>query len=56
MGGIGAAILGPNGAPLGALSIAALNERIESREPALAGALRDEVQAIAQSWLPEQVA
>jgi len=54
MGGIGAAILGPSGAPLGALSIAALNERIESREPALAEALQSEVQAISRAWLPEQ--
>lgn len=50
MGGIGMAIRGPQGTPLAAISIAALNERITQREKELADALREEVQRIEQSW------
>ncbi|MGY8524320.1 IclR family transcriptional regulator [Paracidovorax citrulli] len=47
MGGIAVALPGPDGYPLGALSIAALNERIVSRESAMAKALRREADGIA---------
>lgn len=50
MGGIGIALPGPDGYPLGALSIAALNERITEREAALARALRREADAITAAW------
>ncbi|RZT42096.1 IclR family transcriptional regulator [Cupriavidus agavae] len=52
MGGVGIALPGPDGYPLGAISIAALNERITEREPALARALRREADAIAALWHP----
>lgn len=52
MGGLGLAIKGPNGQPIAALSIAALTERIVSREHELAAALQEEVHAIEQAWLP----
>lgn len=42
MGGIAAPILGTDGRPVAALSIAALNERIAEREAALGAALRRE--------------
>ena len=50
MGGIAVPILGPDGHSMGALSVAALSERITSREQALAGALRAEASAIARHW------
>ncbi|AZG14398.1 IclR family transcriptional regulator [Cupriavidus pauculus] len=50
MGGIGIALPGPDGYPLGAISIAALNERIADREAALARALRREADTIAALW------
>nr|WP_315593945.1 helix-turn-helix domain-containing protein [uncultured Cupriavidus sp.] len=50
MGGIGIALPGPDGYPLGAISIAALNERITDREAALARALRREADAIGAAW------
>ena len=50
MGGIGIALPGPDGYPLGAISIAALNERIAEREPALARALRREADAVSAAW------
>ena len=43
MGGIAMPILGEDGRPLAAISIAALSDRIVSREDALASALRHEV-------------
>ncbi|WP_454727469.1 MULTISPECIES: IclR family transcriptional regulator [Cupriavidus] len=52
MGGIAIALPGPDGYPLGAISIAALNERITEREPALARALRREAEAVSAAWLP----
>lgn len=45
MGGIAMPILGLDGAPVGAISIAALSERIRAREAALAAALKREVAA-----------
>lgn len=45
MGGIAMPILGLNGAPIGAISIAALSGRIKSREDALAAALKKEIAA-----------
>ncbi|MBP0636045.1 helix-turn-helix domain-containing protein [Cupriavidus sp. AcVe19-6a] len=50
MGGIAIALPGPDGYPLGAISIAALNERITSREAAMARALRREADAICEHW------
>lgn len=50
MGGIGAAILDPEGRPVGALSIAALNERILTREAALAQALLREATVCQVRW------
>jgi DNA-binding IclR family transcriptional regulator len=52
MGGIAIALPGPDGYPLGAISIAALNERITDREAAMARALRREADAISQAWRP----
>lgn len=52
MGGIAVALPDPDGYPLGAISIAALNERITEREPALARALRREAEAICAAWTP----
>ena len=46
MGGIAVALPDPDGYPLAALSIAALNERISERETALARALRREADAV----------
>lgn len=46
MGGIGVPILAPGGDPLGALSIAALSERIGARREALVTALRREAARI----------
>ena len=50
MGGIGVAILDPEGRPVAALSIAALNERILTREQALAQALRHEATVCQVRW------
>ena len=50
MGGIAVPIPGPDGRPLGALSVAALSERIAMREPALVAGLRAEAAAIAAPW------
>ncbi|WP_439687726.1 IclR family transcriptional regulator [Cupriavidus oxalaticus] len=50
MGGIAIALPGPHGYPLGAISIAALNERITGREAAMARALRREADAICEHW------
>lgn len=50
MGGIAIALPGPDGYPLGALSIAALNERITGREAAMARALRREADAVCANW------
>lgn len=50
MGGIGIALPGPDGYPLGAISIAALNERIVERETTLARALRREADGICAPW------
>jgi len=52
MGGLGVAVRGPSGRPIAALSIAALNERIESRETELAHALLQEACDIERSWWP----
>jgi len=50
MGGIAVPILGSDGRPLGALSVAALSERIATREQALAAALQAEAAAVAGFW------
>nr|WP_312756176.1 IclR family transcriptional regulator [Pulveribacter sp.] len=50
MGGIAAAILDPQGRPVAALSIAALNERILGREAALAQALLREATVCQVRW------
>lgn len=50
MGGIAVPILGPDRRPLGALSIAALTDRIRSREQALAEALYREANACSAAW------
>ncbi|MFC4431351.1 IclR family transcriptional regulator [Cupriavidus respiraculi] len=47
MGGIAIALPGPDGRALGAISIAALNERITERESAMARALRREADGVA---------
>jgi len=47
MGGIGVPVLGPDGRPIAALSIAALSERISPRLDELVAALRKEAQQIA---------
>lgn len=57
MGGIAVAVLAPNGRPLAALSIAALSDRIQSREAELAASLKKEAAAIGarlaeQDWGP----
>jgi DNA-binding IclR family transcriptional regulator len=46
MGGVGMPILGTDGRPVGALSIAALNERIEERRDLLVAAMREAAQAL----------
>jgi DNA-binding IclR family transcriptional regulator len=50
MGGIAVPVLGPDGRPMGALSVAALSERIAAREAVLAAGLRAEVATIAACW------
>jgi DNA-binding IclR family transcriptional regulator len=52
MGGLGVAVRGPSGRAIGALSVAALNERIEPREQELAQALAEEARAIERAWMP----
>jgi len=52
MGGLGVAVRGPSGRAIAALSVAALNERIESREDELAQALTQEARDIERSWWP----
>ncbi|ANN76250.1 IclR family transcriptional regulator [Bordetella flabilis] len=52
MGGLGVAVRGPTGHPIAALSIAALNERIEGRESELAAALAAQAQEIEHAWMP----
>lgn len=56
MGGIAVPILGPNGRPMGALSVAALSDRIATREAALAAELRAEAANIAAYWDVQDVA
>lgn len=53
MGGVGVSFCSPSGAPIGALSIAALTERITGREAELAHALRAEALLLEQVWMPE---
>ena len=50
MGGIAVPILGADGRPVAAVSIAALTERITSREEALAAALKREVAECEAAW------
>jgi len=50
MGGIAMPILGGDGRPVAAISIAALTDRISSREEALAAALKREVAACESLW------
>lgn len=52
MGGLGVAVRAPGGQPIAALSVAALSERIATREAELAQALIDEALAIEHAWLP----
>ena len=49
-GGIAVPILNYEGQPLGALSIAALSERLRSREARLARRLKDEARRISSAW------
>ena len=53
MGGAAVAVLDPDGRPLAALSIAALTDRIQSREAALAASLKKEA-AVISARLAEQ--
>jgi hypothetical protein len=50
MGGIAMPILGADGRPVAAIAIAALTERITSREEALAAALKREVAECVAAW------
>jgi DNA-binding IclR family transcriptional regulator len=50
MGGIAVPVLGADGRPVAAISIAALTERIVSREEALAAALKREVAECETAW------
>jgi DNA-binding IclR family transcriptional regulator len=52
MGGLGVAVRGPSGRAIAALSVAALSERIASREEELAHALNAEARAIERAWMP----
>lgn len=52
MGGLGVAVRGPSGRAIAALSVAALSERVESREQELAQALAAEARAIERAWMP----
>lgn len=51
MGGIAVALHDPDGHPIGAISIAALSDRITEREEKLALALRREAAAVSEAWL-----
>lgn len=51
MGGIAVALHDPDGYPIGAISIAALSDRISEREETLALALRREAAAVSEAWL-----
>jgi DNA-binding IclR family transcriptional regulator len=51
MGGIAVALYDPDGYPIGAISIAALSDRISEREETLALALRREAAAVSEAWL-----
>jgi DNA-binding IclR family transcriptional regulator len=50
MGGIAMPVLGSDGRPVAAISIAALTERITSREEALAAALKREITECEAAW------
>jgi hypothetical protein len=50
MGGIAMPVLGLDGRPVAAIAIAALTERITSREEALAAALKREVAECEAAW------
>lgn len=52
MGGLGVAVRGPSGRAIAALSVAALSDRIQSREAELAQALTAEARAIERAWMP----
>ncbi|HWQ39970.1 MAG TPA: IclR family transcriptional regulator C-terminal domain-containing protein [Burkholderiales bacterium] len=52
MGAVGVPVLGLDGRPIAALSIAALSERISSRVPELVAALKEEAARIADPRLP----
>ncbi|AUA54776.1 Negative regulator of allantoin and glyoxylate utilization operons [Achromobacter spanius] len=52
MGGLGVAVRGPSGRAIAALSVAALSDRIRSRETELAQALTAEARAIERAWMP----
>lgn len=52
MGGLGVAVRGPSGRAIAALSVAALSERIRSREQELSEALAAEARAIERAWMP----
>jgi DNA-binding IclR family transcriptional regulator len=51
MGGIAVPLHDPEGYPVGAISIAALSDRISEREEKLALALRREASAVSEAWL-----
>jgi DNA-binding IclR family transcriptional regulator len=53
MGGIAMPVLGPDGRPVAALSVAALTERITSREETIAAALKREVAECEAAWRHE---
>lgn len=53
MSGVGVPFHSPGGQPIGALSVAALTERIVGREEELAEALKAEAALIEQAWMPE---
>ncbi len=50
MGGIAVPLMGPDGRPVGAISIAALSDRISSREAALAQSLKREATLCESLW------
>ena len=54
MGGLGVAVRGPSGRAIAALSVAALSERVESREQELAQALAAEARAIERASMPHR--
>lgn len=53
MSGVGVPFHSPGGQPIGALSIAALTERILGREEEIAEVLKAEAALIEQAWMPE---